>query len=124
MTPERYKEFVERILAEEKTLDTHYLENPEFSHFVRLANAMSTLTGYRYCGAMRQHWNCLVATGNIQQHLHTLAAIKPAFLDELYEDFKEDFKEMVPEGLLLCNPVLECREYPVPDELLNPPQEG
>ncbi len=122
MTPERYDEFIERILAEGDILEIHYRENPELAHFVRLADSMATITNYGFCGTARAHWNCLVATSTVTRYLYALAAIKPVFLDELYEEFKEDFKELIPEGILLYR-IIECREYPIPKELTNPPQQ-
>ena len=126
MTPERYREFVERIMAEGETLDNHYRENPELAHFTRLADAMGTIVNYELCGTMRKaintHWNCLVSTSTLQRYLYAFVTIKPRFLDELYEEFQEDFKETIPDGYLMYR-VLECREYPIPEELTIPPQQ-
>lgn len=125
MSPERYQEFVDRITAEIGTLYLHWQENPELAHFTRVATLLSTMISVVFCGAMREHWNCLVATTGIGQSIFALAFIKPSVLEEIYTDFKPDFEEMVPPGLLNYAAV-EYREYPIPDELQfsQPPNPG
>jgi len=112
MTPERYQEFVTRIEDEANTiLINHYTENPEFSHIIRLTSGISILAGYAGCVANRQHWNCLSLHGRITHYLFALAHINPNFVESLYTDFKEDFHEMIPEGVMLYK-FMESHEFP------------
>ncbi len=122
MTPERYSKLIERIMDEGEILDNHFRENPELAHFIRAADGISTIVSFGYCGATRQHWNCLVATSSVSRYLFALATIKPRVLDEIWEEFKEDFQALIPEGMLLYR-VIESREYPVPPELAESSQE-
>lgn len=81
MTPERFQEFVNRILAEGNTLDTHFRENPELAHYARLADAMTSIISLGCCPIMAQHWGCLTDIGNLGRYIYSIMTIKPRVLD-------------------------------------------
>jgi len=122
MQDERYNEFLNRILDETPMLDNHFRENPELAHDLRIADVVSTLMSYRFCAGTREHWNCLCATQNLTRQLYSLMIVRPTVLEEIYADFKPDFKKMLPEGTIYYKGA-EAHEYPVPEHLLNPPEE-
>ena len=116
MESARYQQLLDRIVAEGDTLDTHYRENPEQAHNFRLADALATLTTFRFCGGAREHFDCLFSTSSIAWYLYALTIIKPSVLEEIYTEFKDEFQAMIPEGIMFYR-AIECREYPVPPEL-------
>ena len=117
MTPERYTEFIERIMDESQVIDNYYLENPEFAHRTRLSDALSTFVNIQFCHAQQPHWPCLVATTAVARQIYALSVIRPMILEEIYTDFKADFQATIPEDTMFYK-AIECHEYPVPKELL------
>ncbi|KKM23910.1 hypothetical protein LCGC14_1610350 [marine sediment metagenome] len=118
MTPERIDSFILRIREHEQEIENFYRENPEFAHFVRMADTLGTFTALSHCTTTQSHWNCFVEVSAIGMALHALVWVNPKALDEIYEEFKEDFKEFIPNGYLFWD-IIETREYPIPEELLS-----
>ncbi len=116
MDQARFNEFVDRIQDETALIESHWGENPEMAHLLRVADAISTVLNVELCQGMAQHWNCLTNTQHFARQLYSLAIVRPQLLEALYEDFKDDFKQTIPPHLLNFGAV-ETHEYPVPEDL-------
>ncbi len=122
MDQARYQEFISRIQDETPLIESHWNENPEKAHLMRVADAISTVFNVEHCKGAVQHWNCMVAMQHIARQLYSLAIVRPQLLEALYEDFKEDFKATIPPHLLNFGAV-ETHEYPIPEDLSSPPEQ-
>ena len=116
-TPQWFTDFCLRVMDEGQLLQNDFCENPEFAHALRLADAMSTIFSLETCHGARQHFGCLVDSTAFARYLYALSIVKPDILDEIYEEFKVHLQGSVPEGIFYWK-IVECREYPIPDELL------
>lgn len=116
MTPERIKLLVDRIMEQEVDIDNYYRENPEFAHFVRLADTIGTIYAAGTCTTTIAHWPCYCDGSALLMRLNTLVRVNPQALDDIYEEFKNDFQELLNDGMIFWK-VVESREYPIPPEL-------
>ncbi|KKN77036.1 hypothetical protein LCGC14_0363750 [marine sediment metagenome] len=121
MTPERFQALLDRLEEYHELVGNFYLENPEFAHFIRMADTIGSVIAVGACRAISMHWECFCNISGATMGLYALARIRPEILDAIYEEFKEDFQEMIPEGQILWK-VVESREYPIPPELLQSPE--
>ena len=115
MDAKRFEEFVDRIATEiNNVFDNHFRENPVQAHNFRVADCMSTVLAYRWCGNNQDHWECLFHTSNLTRYLYVLSALVPNVLDDIFADFREDLEKVLPNNIMEYN-VVASREYPVPD---------